>query len=110
VPRELLSEFGPGPLGQLLAVFRPEANRLVESAREAVAQGDVEAAERAAHKLKSSAANMGAVALQSSCSRLEALARSGSLAGTAALTEAMVWQLADALEQLDEILASASPT
>jgi PAS domain S-box-containing protein len=105
--REILAEFGPGPLARLVAIFRPEATRLVEAARAAVAAGDPDAAERAAHTLKSSAANMGAFALQSSCAQLEARARAGSLEGGGALTAAMVRQLADALNLLDTEVAAA---
>jgi CheY-like chemotaxis protein/HPt (histidine-containing phosphotransfer) domain-containing protein len=105
--REILAEFGPEPLLRLLSIFRSEATRLVEAACTAVAVGDTDAAERAAHTLKSSAANMGAFALQSSCAQLEARARAGSLDGGAALTAAMVRQLADALDLLDTEVEAA---
>ncbi|MDQ6616306.1 MAG: ATP-binding protein [Actinomycetota bacterium] len=106
LPTEILTEFGPGPLSQLVAIFRSEATRLVDAASAAVATGEIEQAEMAAHRLKSSAANLGARGLYASCAHLEALARSGSLDGAAALPATMAEQLAAALRRLDEIVSS----
>ena len=103
IPEQLLSEFGPGPLRQLVTLFGSEATRLVAAAAAAVVANDTDGAERAAHTLKSSAANVGAFALQSSSSRLETLARDGSLEGATDLTATMAIQLADAMGQLVKI-------
>jgi PAS domain S-box-containing protein len=104
---DLLAEFGPGPLRQLVEIFRVEATRLVALSAEAVAQGEIAKAEVAAHTLKSGAANLGARAIYANCVQLESLARAGSLEGAAGLTAGMSEQLVEALRRLDEIVASS---
>jgi HPt (histidine-containing phosphotransfer) domain-containing protein len=106
VPRRIWGQFGPEPFAQLLAIFRADAHRMVESATTAVDRGDVEEAFRAAHSLKSNAAIMGASRLEAVCCQLEALAWSGSLVGAKALVAALAPCLASALERLAAVEAS----
>ena len=72
---------------ELLAGFFEDAPQQVETARQALAEGDAETLRRAAHSLKSNSANFGAQVLSQMCKELEELAKTGSLGGAAELLD-----------------------
>ncbi len=75
-----------GLLEKIIRLFLSDAPRLMESLREAVQAGDLEALTLTAHSLKSSSATLGANALAETCRQMESLGRAGTLEG---MTELM---------------------
>jgi CheY-like chemotaxis protein len=67
---------------QLVAAFVENAERTVQTLRDAVQEGDPQAVERAAHALKGSSANIGATRLAELARVLETLGRGGALGKT----------------------------
>jgi hypothetical protein len=67
---------------QLVAAFVENAERTVQTLRDAVQEGDPQAVERAAHALKGSSANIGATRLAELAHVLETLGRGGALGKT----------------------------
>jgi PAS domain S-box-containing protein len=75
----------PGPLAALIDAFHDDVQRLVDSARRGLQQGQADEVRRAAHTLKSTAATFGATRLSELSRSLESPASSGMLEGAADL-------------------------
>ncbi|MBI2299474.1 MAG: response regulator [Armatimonadetes bacterium] len=89
---KLRAQLGPQAqtmLPQLLAAFPTDADRLLDTARQALADGNTAELRRAAHSLKSTSATFGAAALSAVARELEALAKAGSLADAGGLLDRM---------------------
>jgi HPt (histidine-containing phosphotransfer) domain-containing protein len=69
----------PGPLAALIDTFHDDVQRLVDSARRGLQQGQAEEVRRAAHTLKSTAAAFGAARFSELSRSLESLAGAGTL-------------------------------
>jgi PAS domain S-box-containing protein len=69
----------PGPLAALIDTFHDDVQRLVDSARRGLRQGQAEEVRRAAHTLKSTGATFGATRFSELSRSLESLASAGAL-------------------------------
>jgi PAS domain S-box-containing protein len=95
----------PGPLAALIDTFHDDVQRLVDSARRGLQQGQAEEVRRAAHTLKSTGATFGATRFSELSRSLESLASSGTLEGAADLIrriEAEYQAVRIALEEVRE--------
>jgi CheY-like chemotaxis protein len=95
----------PGPLAALIDTFHDDVQRLVDSARRGLQQGQAEEIRRAAHTLKSTGATFGATRFSELSRSLESLASSGTLDGAADLihrVEAEYQAVRNALETVRE--------
>ena len=95
----------PGPLAELIDAFHDDVQRLVDSARRGLQQGQVEEVRRAAHTLKSTGATFGATRFSELSRSLESLTSSGTLDGAADLirrVEAEYQAVRIALEKVRE--------
>jgi signal transduction histidine kinase/DNA-binding response OmpR family regulator len=77
----------PSLLGKIIGLYLDNSPALLQSSREAVAQGDAVALMEAAHSLKSSSANLGATQLAALCKELEQRGRDNNLQGAAELVD-----------------------
>ena len=75
-------------LAELVDTYLEDSPRLIETLREAIANGDAAAARRAAHTLKSTSASFGALGLAAECREIETAAAAGDLDGLVARVEA----------------------
>ncbi len=100
--RQMRDAGSPDMIGELLALFRADAEPLLVKMRDAVEDGDAEALRHAAHGLKGAAANLGARCLADLCYRLEKIGREGTTAGAGELVpevEPLYRRVCAALEQ-----------
>lgn len=93
----------------LLRTYLRNAPQLLDEARQAVAQGDVESMIRPVHSLKSSSANVGAMHLSALAREAEKYARAGDFGAARKAFDAVHLAFADAESALREHVASASP-
>jgi CheY-like chemotaxis protein len=70
---------------ELAVAFQSETPPLLETLRQAVAEGQPEQLRRAAHNLKGSSHNLGALTMAALSAELETLGKSGTVAGAAGL-------------------------
>lgn len=91
----------PSLVGRVIALFREDAPRQVDSMRLAATSGANEDLKRAAHTLKSTAANIGARSLRETCARIEHSMRAGRVEEA----RAAVSELPDLLEAVLKALA-----
>jgi CheY-like chemotaxis protein/HPt (histidine-containing phosphotransfer) domain-containing protein len=85
--RALQRPGAPSLLGKIIGLYLDNSPALLQSSREAVAQGDAMALMEAAHSLKSSSANLGATQLATLCKELEQRGRDNDLQGAAELVD-----------------------
>lgn len=82
-------------IAELLPLFRQEAPRLIQSARNALAQYDAETLSRTAHTLRGSSATVGARTVAELCLQLEKCSKAGDLESA----EMIFWQIEALLEE-----------
>jgi len=70
---------GPGQIGQMLETFRADAQGMLSSLHEAVAEQNLAATEREAHRLAGGAGAVAAGRFRALCKELETQARAGEL-------------------------------
>jgi len=83
--RRLQGEGEPDIVQELAEAFQFETPPLLETLRQAVAEGQPEQLRRAAHNLKGSSNNLGARTMAALSAELETLGKNGALAGAAEL-------------------------
>ncbi len=74
-------------LSAIVSEYLDDGARLLDTIREALAEGDPQAVERAAHTLKGSSANLGADRVTGICAELEALGRARALGTASGLSD-----------------------
>jgi CheY-like chemotaxis protein/nitrogen-specific signal transduction histidine kinase/HPt (histidine-containing phosphotransfer) domain-containing protein len=70
---------GPGQIGEMLATFRYDADGMLESVHEAIAEGNLAAAANEAHRIAGGAGAVGAGRFRTTCKELEHHARAGNI-------------------------------
>lgn len=89
-------------LGQLIALFRTDADTRIDDLRRALAEGDAGAVLSAAHSLRGASANLGARGLSDLCARLESDAALSDLSTADLMLDALeaeLLQVHNALQQ-----------
>jgi HPt (histidine-containing phosphotransfer) domain-containing protein len=81
---------------------------LLETLRQALGEGDVEAIRKAAHTLKSSSANLGARKLASLSSQLEAAGRANSVDQVGPLLDSIKAEHSRVIAELERELAGVA--
>lgn len=89
-------------LSELLQLFRSDAEPLLQSLAQAVAEDDPEGQRRAAHGLKGAAANLGARQLAALCQELEQRGRAGTTEGARELLATVETEYPRVVQALEE--------
>jgi two-component system, sensor histidine kinase and response regulator len=99
-------EAGEDLVAQLVKLFLPDADSLVNSLRRALAADDVVEVSRSAHTLCGASANIGAAELARACASLERASSCGDPGGLRPLLEAVEAELARVRAALGLLLTS----
>lgn len=92
-------------LEQMYQVFEPDADRRMESMREAISAGDATTLMEAAHALKGSVGNFFATSVSETAHRLEIMGRDNETSGAAEALAALEDQLAELKQALRDLIA-----
>jgi len=94
----------PEFLSELITIFQGETPLLIETLREAAAQGDGAALSRVGHQLKSSSSYLGATRVRMFCEQLEALGKAGLNHGAVGEATELVQSLSAEVAAINSVL------
>lgn len=102
---ELMESIGNDPdfLAELIGDFYDDTAQQLETARQALADGDAESLRRAAHSLKSTSASFGAQRMSRLCRQLEEMGKTGQTEGGSQLADQIEAEFRQAQSALDAI-------